>query len=1522
MLWKFIRSHGLVLVLLLILLYPSAVLPVQENKGADITLVLSVLQLQSVLWGGFGFRVLSKFTNMSPREKLSRQIKWLELQHIQWQVSMIHKRKFVIEDWWSIPLVMAAFPISGLPGFSDLRMSWPKPLVKMKPKSSAEKPLRRVAPTVPFPNPVIVPGLNLNDETQWGFEWDDFTEFDMYCSSEGLTCWHPWIYYNDDQVTTLFESLDPLSLFHLLKDPLLLPLGDGALHESLHYSVNVLSVSEVGRLVPALDGPIEDMLRRSTVYTSALSKFPLVFDSGASLSLTPVKGDFIGPIHPCAHPGLQQLTSTVDVMGIGTAQWTVNDVFGTTTVIETTTLYVPQAEIRLLSPQAWFKEMQDGSLLIDSKGFTLTPPSCPTMPMHWPYDARTNLPSVFVAASSKDSFAWSSLPSDEFIIHQMSDAAAFLTLLDQENANLGAAAKELLGWHWKLGHLGLRTIRALFKMHKGRPPILKTKHKVTEEIAIKCASCQVANAKRRSSGATTTTARPSKTNSLSAEDLKPGQAVSLDQYESSTLGRRSTTFGKESDAQRYRGGTIFCDHASGLIFIHHQVSLAAEDTLRGKVAFERFADEHGVSNIQQYHADNGIFQAQAFKDDCLKKEQAIDFSGVGAHHQNGVAESDLGKVVRTARVMMIHAALHWPETAQDMPSLWAFAMDHSVYLWNNTPHFSTGLSPLEKFAGTSMDHSHLRHLHVWGCPTFVLDPRLQDGKRVPKWTRRARQGQNLGYSSAHGSSIALIRNLETGSVSPQFHCVFDDWFHTVYSFPKDEPIPANAWSDLCLSGLEYYLDKDIPPEQIPPLGTDWEEEDAYDQLEEARQHHWAYKKAREQGVSQLNQQRERSFHQTESLLPFDDAVVDPKTMPDDDWDTDDDTMADDISVDSLDTTVQTANTSPPKTRSGRTHKAPVRLIEEIQAHHFDTQKVRFGTFNWAFLSRIPWPKPRSFSAFPSVNAFTALMDKMTDPDTDEVDVLDPRALAAQIGAADTFKYKEAMNSEYKEKWWQAALDELRVLKDMKVWDVVDRTPGMNVLKSTWVFRIKRFPSGLIKKFKARFCACGYSQIEGVDVFDTFAPVAKWTTVRLLLMLALELNLTTVQADIELAFPHADVDEEIYVEMPQGFTLPGKVLKLKKTLYGIKQGPRNFFNYLKAQLEANEFVQSQHDPCLFIHPKVLCLSYVDDTIFVAKDAADIEAILEKLRKDGTRIAKESTMAGYLGVDIHRLDDGSLEFLQTGLIKRIISSLHLQNSGYAKKTPAAFGALPKDEGGEPAEGKFSYASVVGMLLYLCGHSRPELQFAVSQCARFVHNPTRLHEEALVRIGLYLKGTSDKGLIVRSKGNLRVEMFCDADFAGLWGYENPTDPACVKSRAGWIVWLGGFPVIWGSKLINQLALSTMEAEYYAMSLSMRELIPFLDILKEVGAALGVPEEDRNWQVLVHEDNSACLTLANLELPRTTPRSKHFANHYHWFRAKLDEYNITLVACDTGKMLADILTKGLRSTAFVKLRKLVCGW
>jgi hypothetical protein len=225
----------------------------------------------------------------------------------------------------------------------------------------------------------------------------------------------------------------------------------------------------------------------------------------------------------------------------------------------------------------------------------------------------------------------------------------------------------------------------------------------------------------------------------------------------------------------------------------------------------------------------------------------------------------------------------------------------------------------------------------------------------------------------------------------------------------------------------------------------------------------------------------------------------------------------------------------------------------------------------------------------------------------------PHLLKAKvkISDADNPTFKQAMNSPQAEQWWNATKVEMETLEgDLDAWELVVKTDEMkNILPCKWAFKLKRFPDGLVKKFKARFCIRGDCQKEGIDYFETWAPVIQWTTVRTMLILATKLGLHSAQADITAAFVHARLKptDEIYVRQPEGYKRYGPngeelVLKLKRAVYGLKQSPRYFFNHLKKQLEAQGLKQSAEDPCLFVGDTVIVLIYVDDLLMFSKDDA--------------------------------------------------------------------------------------------------------------------------------------------------------------------------------------------------------------------------------------------------------------------------------------------------------------------------------
>jgi Reverse transcriptase (RNA-dependent DNA polymerase) len=386
-------------------------------------------------------------------------------------------------------------------------------------------------------------------------------------------------------------------------------------------------------------------------------------------------------------------------------------------------------------------------------------------------------------------------------------------------------------------------------------------------------------------------------------------------------------------------------------------------------------------------------------------------------------------------------------------------------------------------------------------------------------------------------------------------------------------------------------------------------------------------------------------------------------------------------------------------------------------------------------------------------------------------------------------------------------------------------------------------------------------------------------------------------------------------MPRGFSQSNKMLKLEKSLHGLKQAPCKFFMYLKAKLELIAFKsQSNLDRCLFVSNKVICLVYVDDTPFYSPQESWIDKVIQQLKDTGMDLAVEGEVAGFLGVHITRdTSNNSIYLTQPGLINRIINAVGVQHLPI-KHTLASPHPLVKDNNGLPINGTYNYSSVVGMLQYLQNHNRPNITYAVSQCARFVHSPWWSQENAIIRICQYLRGTSDKGMIFRPSDTLSVDCYVHANFAGLWLHEDCLDPTSVKRRLGFVIKVANCPVFWGSKLQGQIALSTMEAEYNALSPTMRELLPFKDLVSVVGTIAGYTDTKiATMRSTVWEDNVGELTLANMEPGRHTPTSKHYGVKIHWFWSHHHPKKVVVKQISTKEQQAEIMTKGLTKDLFV---------
>jgi hypothetical protein len=308
----------------------------------------------------------------------------------------------------------------------------------------------------------------------------------------------------------------------------------------------------------------------------------------------------------------------------------------------------------------------------------------------------------------------------------------------------------------------------------------------------------------------------------------------------------------------------------------------------------------------------------------------------------------------------------------------------------------------------------------------------------------------------------------------------------------------------------------------------------------------------------------------------------------------------------------------------------------------------------------------------------------------------------------------------------------------------------------------------------------------------------------------------------------------------------------------------------AGLQDLGFIQSAVDPCVLYRGNCVFLCWVDDTILCCPTTEELDAIVQLL---GTKfdVSDEGELSDYLGVKIENLDDGKIKMSQPQLIQQILDDLGLQGNSKEHSTPARPDHLVlRDPEGPDFDEHFNYRSVIGKLNFLEKSTRPDIAFAVHQCARYSSNPKKSHGEAVKRIGRYLKATKDEGIIFNpaSPEDTTFDCWADASFAGDWYKHDAMDnPLTAKSRSGYILLYAGCPLIWASKIQTEITLSSTESEYVCLSQSLREVIPMMQLLDEIRER-GIPMQAVVPKVhcTLFEDNVGALEMA--KTPKMRPR------------------------------------------------------
>ena len=765
---------------------------------------------------------------------------------------------------------------------------------------------------------------------------------------------------------------------------------------------------------------------------------------------------------------------------------------------------------------------------------------------------------------------------------------------------LSPLQEEMMSYHNRLHHLPFPKLIALAERGdipkrladlKGRTPI--------------CVACVFGTAHKRP-----WRTKSKKRKSIRKEsDNAPGKKTSVDQIVSAQPGLIPQMSGFLTNL-RINGATVFVDHYSDHVYVYLMRDLTLDETLLTKAAYERFLHSIGAS-AHAYHADNGRFADKGFQDDCKQNNQTITFCGVGAHHQNGIAERKIKDITLGGRTLLLHAKRMLPEYISTI--LWPFAIKCYEDRMNNLVHRADGRTPYQTLARLDATAINVANFHVFGCPCYVLDHRLQSGQSmVPKWEPRARMGIYVGRSPAHASNVGLILNPRTGHVSPQFHVVYDDNFTTV-PYLRTGTVPPH-WADLVressdlrqvdsqkgtwqslsiddpISEGDFSSDPDVVLTELQSSPAN------INHIQDAEQSTRSFDREGESDASNRTVTfQEESQPQTE-FTNLENNTVQQRQMP----------VPIDLNTSGLRRSSRLAELKKREAEhpSNDSYTNPNRRA--YTAKTTNTKRACLALFSlfcalgtetlWSFTLQAS-----KNTAHASFSATSSLLSNAVDSYhranvlyDNTINCFSTMTVAAEA-SNEVFTYRDALKQPDRVEFIKAMVKEIEDHEKRGHWEIVEKSTipdGTKTIMSIWSFKRKRFPDGSLNKHKARLCAHGGMQTWGQNYWETYAPVVNWTSVRMLLAVANIHNLPSKSIDFVLAFPQAKLEVPVYMQLPVGFVYDeeqrGKyVLKLVSNLYGLKQGSYNWFKKLEAGLIDRSFCTQPSRPLCILWRRMYC-----------------------------------------------------------------------------------------------------------------------------------------------------------------------------------------------------------------------------------------------------------------------------------------------------------------------------------------------
>ncbi|GJV75037.1 zinc finger, CCHC-type containing protein [Tanacetum coccineum] len=499
-------------------------------------------------------------------------------------------------------------------------------------------------------------------------------------------------------------------------------------------------------------------------------------------------------------------------------------------------------------------------------------------------------------------------------------------------------------------------------------------------------------------------------------------------------------------------------------------------------------------------------------------------------------------------------------------------------------------------------------------------------------------------------------------------------------------------------------------------------------------------------------------------------------------------------------------------------------------------------------------------------------------------------------------YKEASSDQ---KWIEAMKVELDSINRNNTWELTTLPKGHKAIGLKWVFKTKKDANGNIIKHKARLVAKGYIQQHGIDFEEVFAPVARMETIRLLLAIAANNKWEVHHLDVKSAFLHGDLKEEVYVTQPEGFIKRqdnGKVYRLIKALYGLRQAPRAWNIKLDNTLKSLDFKKCALEQAIYTKKSkdsiLLIGVYVDDLIITGTPKKEIDKFKAQM-EEKFEMSDLGLLAYYLGIEVTQTN-GDISIKQSAYASKILKEAGMIDCNET--------LIPMDPGTrltKITEGTMvnstEYRSLIGCLRYLL-HTRPDLSYSVGLLSRFMQEPREQHMKAIRQVLRYVKGTKDHGITYKHNGGNKIHGYSDSSY-GVNTQEG-------KGTTGIIFYYGESPISWSTQKQATVALSSCESEFIAATAAATQAL----WLKRLLSKLTHTQEEK---ITIQVDNKSAIAL--MKNPVFHGRSKHIDTKYHFIRECVEREDIQVEFVSGEYQKADILTKALPKIKFLTMRQLI---